>query len=215
MPNTNAIGRLARSLLRLSRNLLAALGALFAAVLFTPLVPWAALLLPATWTDANHGVLIILSGTSTRYSGSPPASLIGSNSYWRAIHAIHVWRKGHFDNVLLSGSDAAETIKPLLIAWGIPEKDILVENQSQNTHENATLSKPILVGLPGPYVLLTSDYHVYRASRCFAHEGISVQTVPAPDLSKRCTSHLQRWDAFCDLLREFAAVAYYRYRGWI
>ena len=190
--------------------------AVLLAVLFTPLVPWATHLLDTPWTQVNRGVLIVLSGSTVASADSPGGSMIGLNTYWRTVHAIYVWRAGHFSTLLLSGAGTMETIKPLLLANGIPESAILVENRSTSTHENAIFSKAILAAtLPGPYVLLTSDYHVFRASRCFAHEDINVETLPAPDLLKRCNFRMQRWDAFCQLLSEAAAIVYYRAHGWI
>jgi hypothetical protein len=56
---------------------------------------------------------------------------------------------------------------------------------------------------------------MFRASHCFAHEDITVETMPAPDLFKRCNQRLQRWDAFWELVTEYTAIAYYRARGWI
>ena len=160
-------------------------------------------------------MLIVLSGTTVALPGPPPNLVIGGNTYWRVIHAIAVWRSGHFSKMLLSGEGMAESVKPVLVASGIPESAILVENAAASTHQNALFSKPILAGLPGPYVLITSDYHMYRASRCFAHENIAVETMPAPDLYKRCDSLVERWPLFWELGTEFAAIGYYRWRGWM
>ena len=202
-----------KTAIRVGRAILMISGALLLVVLFTPAVSWGARLVTTRWTDADRGVLIVLSGTTV---SSPDSSLIiGLNTYWRAIHAIAVWRTGHFRTLLISGSGTAETVKPLLISAGIPDSAILVENRSTNTHENALFCKPILTGLTGPYVLLTSDYHSFRAARCFAHEKIAVETMPAPDLLKRCQFWWQRWDSFCQLMTEFAAIVYYQARGWI
>jgi uncharacterized SAM-binding protein YcdF (DUF218 family) len=201
--------------IRILRAIVLSAGALLLVVTFTPLVPWAARPLAHHWTDVDHGVLIVLSGSTIAYSGSPPQPLIGVDTYWRTIHAIHVWRSGHFQTILLSGADMAETVKPLLILNGIPESAILVENRAMSTHENALFSKPVLASLPGPYVLLTSDYHMFRAARCFAHEGIRVETLPAPDLFKRAGDRIERWPLFFELLREYVSIAYYRFHGWI
>jgi uncharacterized SAM-binding protein YcdF (DUF218 family) len=197
------------------RAVLLASGALVLAVTFTPLVPWAARRLSATWTDTNRGVLIVLGGSTVMYPGAEPNLAIGESSYWRAVDAIYLWRRGHFGTLLLSGVDTAETIKPLLLGGGIPESSIVVEGRSESTRENAVMAKPILAGLPGPYVLLTSDYHTYRASRCFAKEKIRVETFPAPDLLKRCNTLTARWQAFWDLAGEWAKIGYYRVKGWI
>jgi uncharacterized SAM-binding protein YcdF (DUF218 family) len=201
--------------LRFFRNVLLASGALLLAVTFTPLVPWAARPLATPWTDVNHGVLIILSGSTVTYSDPAAKLMIGLNTYWRVVHAIYAWRNGRFQTILVSGDGTGETVKPLLIANGIPESAIVVEGRATNTRENAAFSKPILAGLPGPYVLVTSDYQMFRASRCFAHEGITVETLPAPDLFKRCNIRLERWDAFYQLLAEVSSIAYYRVHGWI
>ena len=197
------------------RALLIVTGAVLLLVTFTPVVPWAAGGLSKTWTDTDHGVLILLSGDEVTYEGTAPRHAIGLRSYWRAIHAIYLWRRGHFENLLLSGEHSGETIKPLLVANGIPETAIVVEDRSRTTRENALFSQPLLANLSAPYVLLTSDYHTYRAARVFAKAGIRIETIPAPDLLKRANNLAGRWQCLWDLLAEYAAIADYRIRGWI
>jgi uncharacterized SAM-binding protein YcdF (DUF218 family) len=205
-----------RLILQLVRIFLMAVGILALLVTFTPLVHWAAWpLASGAWADVDQGVLIILSGSTTTLPVSPPNKIPGINTYWRTIHAIYLWRHGHFRNVVVSGIDTVETVKPLLVAAGIPERAILVENSAINTHENALFSKPLLAKLPGPYVLVTSDYHMYRAARCFAHEDIAVETMPAPDLYKRASNPSERWILFYGLCIEYGSIGYYRLRGWI
>jgi len=197
------------------RAIAAFAGTLLLLVTLTPVVPWAAGFLSHTWTDTDHGVLIVLSGDEVEYERTEPRYVIGIGSYWRAVHAIYVWRHGHFDNLLLSGEHSDETIKPLLVANGIPEKAILVEGRSRSTRENALFCQPILANMSAPYVLLTSDYHTYRASRAFAKASVRVETVPAPDILKRSHNLVERWQCFRDLLAEYAAIADYRMRGWM
>jgi uncharacterized SAM-binding protein YcdF (DUF218 family) len=200
---------------RYLRATLAAAGAWILVVTFTPLVPWAASRLSATWTDTDRGVLIVLGGSTVTFDESPPVHVIGDSTYWRAIHAIYLWRHGHFRTMLLSGEYSGETMKPFLIANGIPESAILVEDRSSSTRENVLFLKPILAGLSGPFVLLTSDYHTFRASRCFAKEKIRVETLPAPDILKRSNIRMARWQAFWELTVELAKIGYYRVHGWI
>lgn len=192
-----------------------AAGALILLVTFTPLVPWTGRQLSATWTDTDRGVLIVLAGDTVTFSGPEHNQAIGQGSYWRAIDAIWVWRRGHFRTILLSGLHSGETIKPLLVANGIPESAIVVEDRSASTHENALFVKPVLAGLSGPFVLLTSDYHTYRAGRCFAKERIPVEVLPAPDLLKRSNTLVLRWQGFWELATEFVKIGYYRVKGWI
>jgi uncharacterized SAM-binding protein YcdF (DUF218 family) len=159
--------------------------------------------------------MILLAGSTVGDAGPPSELILGEDTYWRVAHAIYVWRRGHFRTVLICGAGSEQTVKPLLIAYGVPEKAILVENRSTSTRENALFAKPILAGLSGPFVLLTSDYHMARASRCFAREHIPVIPRPCPDLMKRAGSLRLRWDCSWELLSELARIGYYWARGWI
>jgi uncharacterized SAM-binding protein YcdF (DUF218 family) len=102
-----------------------------------------------------------------------------------------------------------------LIAYGVPESATLVENRSTSTHESAAFAKPLLARLSGPFVLLTSDFHMLRASRCFAHEKIHVATRPVPDILKRSGSLQFRWECFWILVEEIGKLGYYGARGWL
>jgi uncharacterized SAM-binding protein YcdF (DUF218 family) len=201
--------------LSLIRLALTAAGALLLVVTFTPVVPWTALRLSSYWTDSDGDVLIVLGGSTIAYPGFPSGRIIGDSTYWRVLVAADAWRTGHFRSLLLCGADMAQTAKPLLITYGVPEQAILVEPRSTSTHENALFAKPILAGLSGRFVLLTSDYHMFRAAHCFAHEGIRVATRPFPDVIKRSDSLVFRWQGFWMVSIEIEKIAYYRIRGWI
>lgn len=64
---------------------------------------------------------------------------------------------------------------------GIPERDLLVENQSRTTYENAIYTKRIIdsVRLTPPYVLITSAMHIPRAEKVFAKAGLRVFPFPS------------------------------------
>lgn len=197
------------------RIALISVGALLTVVTLTPIVSWVVAPLSADWSDSDGDVLIVLSGSMVTYPGYPSGIMMGTSTYARALSAIHVWRSGHFKTVLVCGAGSAETVKPFLVAYGVPDYAILVENRSNSTRENALFAKRLLNGMPGRYVLLTSDYHMYRASKCFAHEGIKVATRPFPDLTKRSRSLPARWPAFWEVVQELGKITYYRIRGWI
>ena len=191
------------------------MGAFLLIVTFTPLVPWTALRLSANWTDSDGDVLIVLGGDAITSSGFPSGKFVGEETYRRVLAAVYAWRTGHFHYLLLCGADIGLTVRPLLLASGIPESAILSEDQSTSTHENALFAKPILAGLSGRFVLLTSDYHMFRAARCFAHEHIQVVTRPCPDLSKNSRALAYRVPAFWTLSGELVKIVYYWRRGWI
>ncbi len=58
----------------------------------------------------------------------------------------------------------------------IPDSVILIENNSKNTIENARFSDVILKQrhLNGPYLLVTSAFHMRRAAMIFKKEGIAI-----------------------------------------
>jgi vancomycin permeability regulator SanA len=65
----------------------------------------------------------------------------------------------------------AAYLKGYLTAGGIPEEDIVEFAESSNTIEDATLSKPIVLGYGVKHILvITSDYHEDRARYVFAKE---------------------------------------------
>jgi len=189
-------------------------GALLLAVTFTPIVPWTAAKLTDYWTDSDGDVLVVLSASTVQHEVYPDRSMIGGSSYWRVVHAVWAWQRGHFHTVVLAGP-GAEEMKRFLTAYGVPEGSVSVETRSTSTRENALFVKPLLDRLPrGRIVLLTSDYHMYRAARCFRGAGIEVITRPIPDLLKSSRTLTARWQGFWLLVDELAKILYYRALGW-
>jgi uncharacterized SAM-binding protein YcdF (DUF218 family) len=196
------------------QKILAGLGLLLLLVTFTPLDFWWATWLAGPWNGPTGDVLIVLGG-SVLEDGT-----IGGSTYWRAVYAVRAWREGGFKAIVLSGGgppggSAAEAMQEFLVAEGIPRESIWVETRSQSTRENALLTRPLLDRMPGRKVLLTSDFHMYRAQRAFKKAGLDVLPRPFPDVRKRAQSPLGRWEAFLDLANETAKIAYYYLRGWI
>jgi len=201
--------------MRLAVGLLASLGLLFLVVTFTPVVDWWALLLRGDDYTEKGDVLIVLSG-SMGTDGS-----MGWSSYLRTTYAWWTFRDGGFRNVLVSGgainapAPVAKAMGDFLKFQGVPPDAIHLETQSHSTRENALYSAPLLKRLPGRKVLLTSDFHAFRARRSFARAGIEVSVLPVPDVLKRSGRWLSRWSCFIDVLEETVKIAYYEARGWI
>lgn len=102
-----------------------------------------------------------------------------------------------------------------LRAVGVPAEAIRLETRAGSTRENALFTEQLLDSLPGQKVLLTSDYHMFRARRVFAKVGLEVLPQPIPDVAKRAGTWRGRWPAFLDLVTETCKVGYYELRGWI
>ena len=69
----------------------------------------------------------------------------------------------------------AQCMADWLASHGIAERRILLEEQADNTEENVRFSKELLAGqgidLTGSIAVVSSDYHLYRASLYWASPG--------------------------------------------
>jgi uncharacterized SAM-binding protein YcdF (DUF218 family) len=195
--------------LRILSRLLMLLGLLMVAVTLLP-PRWYIGMLAGPWKEPNQGVLVVLAADEVN------ESMLGQSSYWRSVYAVWAWRDGHFHHLVISGNRAVTLpMRDFIVSQGVPAAAVVVEDQSNSTHENALLTAPILRGLQGPCVLLTSDFHMWRARRSFTRAGIAVEPRPLPDAGKRITQWSARWPVFLDLLVETSKIGYYWVRGWI
>jgi len=134
----------------------------------------------------NHA-MIILGGGVSHY---PRAVVQQMNTYSRPLEAyriFHYAKKHGVDyTIFISGGDPAnrgvseaQLIKNNLISMGVPEHDIITEDQSKSTFQNASLSRCKLKHYPfKQYLLITSALHMKRSQRYFKFFGI--KTIAAP-----------------------------------
>jgi uncharacterized SAM-binding protein YcdF (DUF218 family) len=200
--------------LRLFCSGLTGLGLLVVLVTVTPLVSWWAGVLAGPWEDPNGDVLIVLGGSLLE------DGIMGPTSYWRSTYAVLAWGEGSFREVVVSGgsragASIAKPMRDFLECRGVPRTAIEIEDRSRSTHENALYVAELLAGVSGRKVLLTSDYHMFRAYRAFKKAGLEVLPRPSPDARKRASNWTGRWPAFLDLVEETLKIGYYYARGWI
>lgn len=191
----------------------------------TGLVGWVARRMTEWGPEPRTGILIVLGGEQLS------DGTIGLMSYWRCVYAANAYKGGQFEKVLVTGGasnylDEARPGQPppprlglvmrqTLEAMGVPGEKIAVELESSSTHLNALASARMLSGERGPFTLVTSDYHTYRAARCFRQAGLAVECWPAPDVIKRSLDWTQRLSGAVTLAEEGVKIVYYRWQGWI
>lgn len=190
-------------------RLLTTLGIFLVLVTATPFVSWYARLLAGPWNDPSGDILIVLG------SDIVTPDIIGPSSFWRSVYALRVYREGHFQRIVLSGAGVAPLMRDFLLFQGVPADRILLENTSLSTRENALYTRQLLRNMPGRQVLLTSDYHMWRAFRAFRKAGLPVVPRPIPDALKRAGMWKYRWDVFLDESVETGKILYYWIRNWI
>ena len=194
---------------------LAALGLLYVVVSAAPAIDVGIIrVLSGAWNEPKGDVLIVLGGDVVE-------DMIGPSSYWRSIYASRVWREQKFRELVISGgakpgaTAPAPLMKDFVVCEGIPAQSVRTETNSISTRENALYTSRLLQDVPGRKVLLTSDYHAFRAYRSFRKAGLDVVPSPFPDALKNVSLWRRRWPLFLELCIEIGKIGYYEARGWI
>jgi uncharacterized SAM-binding protein YcdF (DUF218 family) len=198
----------ARRLARWLYRLVAALGLITVLVISTPLVSWWARAYAGSIDQPRGDILILLSAATDDQSG------ISYSSYWRAHMAVLAWKNGGFQRIVVSGV-RGPGIVDFLVAEGVPRDVIVVDAGSVSTRENGINTAHLIQGMPGKKVLLTSDFHMYRAIRVFRKLGMEVAPMAAPDVLHATQHWNGRFQAFETMLVESAKIGYYWLHGWI
>jgi len=182
----------------------------------TPVTKWYADRLSGVWTESDGDILIVPAADQVN------SNIIGLSSYWRSVYAILAWRSGHFRAVVVSGGPQKDANEPVaavigrfLAANGVPQDKIFLETRSTSTRENAIFTAQMIAGWPGKKVLLTSDYHMFRARRAFEAAGLHVVPRPFPDVLKQYTAFWNREYCVVTLASESAKIAFYWWKGWL
>ena len=130
----------------------------------------------------------------------------------RTIHAAALYRQGYAPFVLCTGDiigdepiSEAERCAQVARQHGVPAAAIVKDEISRSTEENAIQSAAIMQTRGWQdAVLVSDDYHLWRAKWLFEEKGIAVWPSPA----QVTTGSLPVSELFYSLLREVAAV------GW-
>lgn len=104
----------------------------------------------------------------------------------RILGILPLYFKGQIGKILISGGSGrifdptpeSTILQDYLIKIGVDPDDIIIEDQSRNTFENAKYSADIIkqMKLPPPYLLTTSAMHMRRSALCFKKQQIEVDT---------------------------------------
>ncbi len=196
---------------------------------------------PPSIYPTDSTVVLLGGGTESQQAPRQMAEVNGAGD--RVLYAAKLYKSGIAKEILLSGGNIewsgsrsttpAQDMAEILIMVGVPEKALVLQNQSRNTAEDAQFSAEILRGRGvEEIVLVTSASHMMRSVALFEKEGFKV--IPAPaDYS--ITS--ENWEALWhpsieDLLvglvpnasnlselnsglKEYLGFLVYRLRGWL
>jgi uncharacterized SAM-binding protein YcdF (DUF218 family) len=147
----------------------------------------------------------------------------------RLVQAVALYKAGKAPQLLLTGGGSdgarseAQIMRDLLEVMGVPQRAMLLENQSRDTYQNALYSAAMLKPLGIHRILLvTSAFHMRRAEGVFRAQGLEVIPVPTDYQRLVAPATLPRWlPSESDLwqstyaLHEIIGYRVYRYRGWL
>jgi uncharacterized SAM-binding protein YcdF (DUF218 family) len=132
----------------------------------------------------NTGAIVVLGGSVRPPNDTVPEAELGAETLLRCLYAARLYHQGKPYLTVISGGkvDAsvpgptvAQAMRDFLVGQGIKETDLLVEDQSSTTYENAVLTGKILARQEiRQIVLVTSAVDMRRAEGCFRALGFQV-----------------------------------------
>lgn len=138
----------------------------------------------------NHEIGIVLTGV-TNLSKTAYDRTFFNKGADRITHALQLYREGKIKKILITGGQGlnpvnpqseAEVLQRFLLMTGVPSADVMIEDQSKNTHENALFTKAFLtekeINLNQEFILITSAFHIKRSKACFDKVGLQTETFP-------------------------------------
>jgi len=192
---------------------------------------WELNAVPVTELKQKYEYGIVLGGMVWFDSETKRINFLQSSD--RIWQTVRLYKLGYLEKILISGGaanffqeDTVESVllKNFLIDIGIPAVDIITEEMSRNTHENAVYTAEIIKNVPHENILLiTSAMHMRRAQKCFTKIGLPCDIYPTDHYTgaRRFTFDqmfipnartLFNWNAF---IHELFGMASYKISGYI
>ena len=148
----------------------------------------------------------------------------------RLFYTMKLYKLGKINKIVISGGNGqlinegymeSNWSKDFLVDFGIPEDDIIIENKSRNTWENALYTyRLIKPNTDNRLLLITSGWHMKRATFCFNKNHIQIDPFPTDFTKNKINLNLEylllpnassyeKWDI---LIKEIIGNLVYRIR---
>lgn len=188
-------------------------------VMFTPLAWYIAepLLQP---DDAQPADAIVLFS-----SGQIDARYLTPDAAQRVLGALDLYRRGLAPIIVPSGSQHARNLfqAEAAAAWlataGVPPEAIQPETGSTRTYESVIAVRAIMQARGWTrVVIVTSAFDVARIRAICAKAGVAATFLGVPEARPPTPGTLIYWNGYPVLFHaayEYAAMALYRFKGWL
>jgi uncharacterized SAM-binding protein YcdF (DUF218 family) len=139
------------------------------------------------WPEDLQAVVVLSAGLLPP-DGPRTRAELDADSLQRCLHAARLYHQGPGCKVIVSGGKVdpdtpgppvARVMADFLIQMGVKESDLVIEDTSRTTYENAVeCAKLLQEGRIDRAVLVTDAVDMYRAERCFRKQGVDL--IPSP-----------------------------------
>ncbi|HET7292891.1 MAG TPA: YdcF family protein [Vicinamibacteria bacterium] len=185
----------------------------FSAAAFTPLAErWCELCLVPPRLSPADAIVVLGSGV-----GSDGA--LTSSGQRKALAGIELFRKGLAPRLVFLGWEEREleARRALALELGVAPEAILVGSSARTTRDEAERAAELLgrAGARRRVLVVTGRLHMRRAAGLFERSGFEVAPAPIADVYCRDPVPDSRLTLMVMLLRESAALAYYRLAGYL
>lgn len=184
---------------------------------------------PSTYApDKTYDVVVLLGGVTDERVYAATGAAAYNDDVERFLTTYDLLRRGQAKAAIVSGAamspelerfGEAVTMVAQLRAWGIAEDRLVVEPRARNTRENAVYAAELIRARGDREVLVvTSAFHMKRASECFEAVGLPFDTLAVDFRAHRGpSSWLPRAHHFATssaLVREWFGRGIYRLQGY-
>lgn len=197
---------------------------------------------PESIEPKRSDTLIVLSGSIVLENDDGTQVRLGPDSLARSLHAVRLYRQAGRCRVIVSGGKVdpfmpgptlAAAMADFLAELGVRREDLVLEEQSTSTYENALRSSELVKQnevkqnegqrtAEGTVYLVTDALHMHRAEGCFRAVGLEVQPAPCNYRTRRqqlspqsFVPSLEGADAVNDAAHEWLGILWYRSQGRI
>ena len=133
--------------------------------------------------DDDRFTVIVILGAAVWPGGKPSPTLKR-----RTLHASSLYKRKRGKKIIASGGlgenppTEAVVMKQILLADGVEEKDIILDEKSLTTFDSAVNVRKILrQNHYSDVILVTSSYHVVRSLLAFRSLGIKAKASASPE----------------------------------
>jgi uncharacterized SAM-binding protein YcdF (DUF218 family) len=138
---------------------------------------------PLIQRPADTQAVVILGGYIRPAAGFRRQPELGEDTLYRCLEGARLYHQGAPCLIVVSGGAVDETdgwacapqMRDFLTRLGVAAGDVIIEDRSRTTWENAVESNKLLEqrGIRKA-VLVTDAAHLFRAARCFRKQGLEI-----------------------------------------